>query len=96
MAAIREVREETGIIVASVDCKLGTYLSTSEGKRDTVHIFVATATDDRIPKLEIELQGARWYAFDDLPEKTTRPTRWRLQEYLAGLKNLSGSWTKNN
>lgn len=91
--ALRELREETGIIINEVDYQLGEYCSKAEGKRDTVVIFVATAPNKVIPKLEIEIQQAAWFPFDQLPETLTKPTRWRINEYLQGLRGLKGVWT---
>lgn len=91
--ALRELREETGMIINMVDYQLGEYCSKAEGKRDTVFIFVATAHDNLIPKLEIEIQQAAWFPLDQLPETITKPTRFRINEYLAGRRDLSGTWT---
>ena len=92
--ALRELREETGILVPAVSYRLGTYVSGAEGKRDTVFIFVAEAECFDIPRLEIELRDARWFSLDALPEGTTRPTRYRLSEYLQGVRSAEGEWTR--
>lgn len=91
--ALRELWEETGIVIDSVDYQLGEYCSKAEGKRDTVFIFVATAKNKIVPKLELEIQKVEWFSFDQLPETITKPTRWRIEEYLAGKRNISGFWT---
>ena len=88
--AVRELKEETGIRNPGIEYCLGSYTSTKEGKRDTVYIYVASASSVEIPRLEIELQDAKWFEAGGLPEKTTRPTRLRIDEYAKGLKNLSG------
>ncbi len=90
--ALRELREETGIIVNTVDYQLGEYCSKAEGKRDTVVIFVATAPNKTIPKLEIEIQKAQWFSLKELPETVTKPTRRRINEYLEGMKDIEDSW----
>jgi 8-oxo-dGTP pyrophosphatase MutT (NUDIX family) len=94
--ALRELREETGIIVNAVDYQLGEYCSKAEGKRDTVFIFVATAPNKTIPKLEIEIQKAQWFSISALPETITKPTRWRIEEYLAGKRDVTGFWTQSS
>ncbi len=90
--ALRELHEETGIIINAVDYQLGEYCSKAEGKRDTVFIFVATALNKTIPKLEIEIQKAEWFSLGELPETVTKPTRRRINEYLKGMKGIEDSW----
>lgn len=92
--ALRELFEETGIVVNHIDYRLGEYCSKAEGKRDTVFIVVATTNDSIIPKLEIEIQRAEWFPFDQLPKNITKPTLWRIDEYRTGKRNISGVWTK--
>ena len=88
--AVRETFEETGLR-ATVRYKLGTYAAGNEGKRDTIHIFVADAGDAPIRK-EWELRDADWYPLDALPEDTSPGTRRRIGEYLAGAQDLNGDW----
>jgi hypothetical protein len=88
--------EETQIVIDSVDYKLGEYCSKAEGKRDTVFIFAATATDKSIPRLELEIQKAEWFSISALPETITKPTRWRIEEYLAGKRDVTGFWTQSS
>ncbi|MEI8224114.1 MAG: NUDIX domain-containing protein [bacterium] len=94
--ALRELREETGIMISDADYQLGEYCSKAEGKRDTVFIFVATAPNKIIPKLEIEIQKAAWFPLTALPETITKPTKWRIEEYLAGKRELNGFWTQSS
>lgn len=94
--ALRELYEETGIVIDLVDYQLGEYCSKAEGKRDTVFIFVASAKSKIIPKLELEIQKAEWFSFDRLPETITKPTQWRIDEYLVGKRNVSGFWTQSS
>jgi 8-oxo-dGTP pyrophosphatase MutT (NUDIX family) len=92
--ALRELREETGIKVEGQVDTLGVYTSSQEGKQDTIHIVVAETSDRKIPRLEIEIQQAKWFPVSQLPEKITRPTQYRIQECLAGLRDLTGVWTQ--
>jgi hypothetical protein len=77
-----------------VDYLLGTYCSKSEGKRDTVFIFVKQVQQEYVPDLEIEIQDAKWFPLDNLPEKITKPTFWRVEEYQSGIRDVNGFWTK--
>ena len=89
-AAIREIHEEIGIEIDSVDFLLGTYISSDEGKRDTVYIFVKKVQNELLPHPDIEIGRAEWFAFDNLPDTVTGRTKMRITEYLAGKKNITG------
>jgi 8-oxo-dGTP pyrophosphatase MutT (NUDIX family) len=94
LGALRELREETGIVLKKTEYILGHYSSHAEGKQDTVIIVVAKTTNTIIPKLEIEIQKAQWFPFDQLPITTTYPTLWRIHEYLTGKKDVQGFWAE--
>ena len=89
-AAIREIHEEIGIEIDSVDFLLGTYISSDEGKRDTVYIFVKKVQNELLPHPDIEIGRAEWFAFDNLPDTVTGRTKMRIKEYLSGKKNITG------
>lgn len=88
--ALREVKEETGIM-ATITGKLGTYSSNTEGKRDTIHIFLATTNQIDV-KQEWELKDARWFSLDTLPEDLSPATGRRIAEYKSGAKDLDTIW----
>ncbi len=88
--ALRETTEETGI-TATITEKLGTYLSNAEGKRDTIHVFLATTDATGLSK-EWELKDARWFSLDDLPRDLSPATGRRLMEYRQGKRNIQGTW----
>lgn len=89
-ALAREVREELGIADLAVERLLGTYFSTREGKRDTVHVFVARAgAIGRRQRLEIA--AAEWFAPAALPTDISPATRRRVEEY-QGLRPASPDW----
>lgn len=92
--ALRELLEETGIRIEHFDYLLGEYHSKAEGKRDTVFIIVAHVDSKTIPLLEIEIQKAEWFSFDNLPKKITKPTLWRIHEYMAEKRGIKGIWTE--
>jgi 8-oxo-dGTP pyrophosphatase MutT (NUDIX family) len=86
----REMKEEIGIGELTIERKLGTYVSTLEGKRDTIDVFVARAPAiGRRQRLEIA--AARWFAPDGLPADTSPATQRRVAEYL-GRKSIDVNW----
>ena len=92
--AIRELYEETHIHIHDSDFLLGTYESTRGGKQDTIFIYVKYipyAIDPR-SKHDLELTGAAWYSFDNLPPTTTPATRARIEEYKTGEKYCTKPW----
>ena len=70
-AAIREVREEVGIDLGSVE-PIGSYRSNREYKKDTVYCFVANVLhpDHRIDMREVIEAG--WFDPSDLPKPYAR------------------------
>jgi len=96
LGALRELREETNISLDHVDFLLGTYLSSKEGKRDTVYIVVKKIEKTLEAQPTFEIQNAQWFPLNELPEKTTPATKFRIQEYLAGKRNIQGKWLEYN
>lgn len=86
----REAREEIGIAELAIERKLGTYVSTREGKRDTIAVYVARAA--AIGKRQrLEIAAAEWFAPDALPPDASPATRRRVQEYL-GRRPVDTMW----
>lgn len=92
--ALRELYEELGIKIDKADYLLGTYTSNAEGKKDTVYIFVKKIEEEINPKPDIEISQAGYFNIDSLPENTTKPTKYRIQEFLSNKKDFSGPWTQ--
>lgn len=65
-AAIREVREEVGIELGSVE-PIGFYQSNRQYKHDTVHCFVANVTTPDHAIDMTEVIESDWYEPDALP-----------------------------
>jgi 8-oxo-dGTP pyrophosphatase MutT (NUDIX family) len=88
-AARREVKEELGLDIASVEV-VGTYRSEAEGKRDTIHLFRAVARGALSPD-PVELAEACFFALDDLPDLISPATLRRIAE-LSGQRPVSECW----
>ncbi|HEX8584686.1 MAG TPA: NUDIX domain-containing protein [Allosphingosinicella sp.] len=88
-AAAREVKEETGLEVRDV-VFVGCHANTSEGKRDTIHLFTARA--DGEPNADaMEVAEARFFPLDALPDNVSLATLRRLAE-LRGERPGGGRW----
>lgn len=88
-AAARELREETGLVAGKLLLR-STHHSEAEGKRDTIHLF--TATSDGAPKADaVEVEEARFFPIDALPDTTSPATRRRIEEY-RGEREIGTGW----
>ena len=86
----REVKEELGIAEIRIEKKLGTYVSTREGKRDTITVFVAHAAAMG-KRQRLEIAAAEWCAPDALPAEVSPATQRRVHEFL-GRKAIDPVW----
>lgn len=88
-AAIRELREETGIAVN--DCRLiGVYSNFTEFKNDTIVLFAAETTETKcLPGWEIAKCG--FFPLDALPADTSPATLRRLEDFKKGII-IDGRW----
>lgn len=81
-AVRREVREEIGVDALTIERRLGSYVSTAEGKRDTIDVFVV-----RVPAIgkrqRFEIAAAEWFAPEALPPDTSPATQRRIAEFLG-------------
>lgn len=86
----REVKEEIGIADLAIERKLGTYVSTREGKRDTIEVFVARAA--AIGKRQrLEIAAAEWFAPEALPPDASPATQRRIAEF-QGKRDIEPIW----
>jgi ADP-ribose pyrophosphatase YjhB (NUDIX family) len=88
-AAKREIREELSMDVGDLTL-LGVYQSAAEGKRDTIHLFKATVAGTPAPD-RIEIEEARFFSLDNLPEEVSPATQRRLAE-IKGERPVDGRW----
>lgn len=66
-AAIRETREEVGILPMN-PITIGTYIHEKEHKHDSVTIFYAKTQNPEFIIDPVEIEEARWMSFDEVPE----------------------------
>jgi ADP-ribose pyrophosphatase YjhB (NUDIX family) len=88
-AAAREVREETGLEVARLRF-VAAYGSRHEGKKDSIHLFRASA-DGKPQADSLEVEEAAFFPLDALPEGVSAATLRRLAE-LRGESAAGGTW----
>jgi Ser/Thr protein kinase RdoA (MazF antagonist)/8-oxo-dGTP pyrophosphatase MutT (NUDIX family) len=86
MAAIREVKEELGIVLTSAK-QIGQYESALEYKRDTVHLFYSQVSSKDFNQNSGEVSDARWFSQSELPENRSRALKETLA-ILYVMKNL--------
>ena len=82
-AAIREIKEETGLDIKQLDYLLGVYSNTKEGKNDTVYCFVVHLEEEPVfsKRFNIEIASIGLFDIADLPQSVSSATRQRLVEY---------------
>lgn len=93
-AIARELREEIGLDAFRIERVLGVYHDTVTLKDDHVVAYVVR-TDTSAPPLKsadpFEIQAAKWFALDSLPEDLSPATARRIAEFKAGLVG-GGAW----
>ena len=88
-AALREVREEVGINAERVTPR-SVHQSQAEGKRDTIHLFSAYTEEMPVPD-QVEVEEARFFALDALPEAVSAATLRRIGEF-RGERPVAAAW----
>lgn len=91
-AIVREVREETGLIIATPTKPFAVYLNKWNGLDDYPILYVIKEHDGR-PTVNdaIEIEAVNWFHLDALPPEITIKTRSRIEEAL-GLRSVSTHW----
>lgn len=88
-AAAREIKEEIGLAADDLE-PIGVYQSAAEGKRDTISLYKASARGNPAPA-SIEIEEARYFPLDGLPDSTSPATVRRVLE-LQGKRSVDGRW----
>ena len=91
-AAIREVREEAGVIALDADEVelLGVYSNFRQHKSDHLAVFVIRSWKRRDTN-DIEISNAGFFAVDELPEPMSAAVKRRIDEYL-GRRPVDARW----
>jgi ADP-ribose pyrophosphatase YjhB (NUDIX family) len=88
-AAMREVREEVGVEVERL-MPLSVHQSRAEGKRDTIHMFIAYTA--AAPKPDgVEVAEACFFPLDALPQTVSAATLRRIGEF-SGERPVETAW----
>lgn len=84
-AAVRELREEAGIVAEEEPLLHGVFLNDRQFRGDHVACFVLRRFSERPVRAGFEIAEARFFPPAALPEGTTGGTRRRIAEVLEGL-----------
>jgi len=80
---LREIKEELNMS-GVIRSKRGTFFSQTEGKRDTIHLFLFEPIDTTFKK-QWEIVDAQWFFLNDIPLDATPATKRRIEEYNNGI-----------
>lgn len=84
-AAARELREESGLVADPEALRLvGLLSSFREGKNDYVAVYTCDIAPGAVPSPAGEIADAAFFPVDALPDATSKRTRRRISEFLAG------------
>jgi ADP-ribose pyrophosphatase YjhB (NUDIX family) len=84
-AAVREAREEGGLVLEAMPELFHIYRNPAGGRRDHVVLFVARgAWQARPSRPGLEIVAAGFHPLGALPNDLTTPTRIRIAEVLEG------------
>jgi len=91
-AAIRETREETGLIVKSLAGEIGRYQG-RWGRGDLTAVYYTGDFSGSLSlKPNLEIMGRCWFDIDNLPEETSPANRRRIEAYRAGVRGETSKW----
>ena len=89
LAAVREAREELSCEVDKLTL-VSTHCSSAQGKRDTVTVYSGDVAE-AIKADGFEVEEARFFAVDALPENISAATGRRIEEW-TGNRKRDGAW----
>jgi ADP-ribose pyrophosphatase YjhB (NUDIX family) len=93
-ALSRELSEEIGLDAFRIERVLGVYHDAVTLKDDHVVVYVVRTDNSAAPLKSadpFEIQDARWFALDSLPEDLSPATARRIEEFKAGATGR-GAW----
>jgi 8-oxo-dGTP pyrophosphatase MutT (NUDIX family) len=89
-AARREASEEVGATLGELKL-LGVYTSFQEGKSDHVTVFSCEDGDATLGG-DHEIEEARWFPLEALPDGVAPGTARRVREFVEGRRPAFGPW----
>lgn len=90
-AAVREVREEAGIIIAAPAFH-AEFLDRAKGAHNHIRIYVARGASGAPVVDGREIVAARWWPLDALPDTVASASRKRIEEVRDGRMPVSTVW----
>lgn len=91
-AAMREVREETGLHVRSLGGEVGEYEGTW-GRYDLVAVYWTGDFDGSLAlKPNLEIMARSWFDIDSLPDELSPSNRVRIEAYRDGVRGERAKW----
>lgn len=91
-AAIREVKEETGITIKSIAGEIGSYTGVM-GKSEIVLVYYTGDFEGSLQMVpNFEIMARSWFDMDNLPREISPANRRRVEAYRAGVRGERGRW----
>ncbi|MDC0534666.1 NUDIX domain-containing protein [Francisellaceae bacterium] len=89
-AAVREIREEAGVITKDDPMLFGIYFQKYKKVNDYPIVYVVTHFEEGRAN-SVEISEVKWFGYDDLPLDMNHGSKNRIQEYF-GLIPKSRKW----
>jgi len=91
-AAIREAKEETGLIINSIAGEIGQYKG-RWGRGDLIAVYYSgDFTGSLALKPNFEIMARSWFDLDHLPEELSPANRRRIEAYRDGVREERAKW----
>ncbi len=91
-AAIREVKEETGLDIKSIAGEIGRYHGRL-GRGDGVVVYYSGDFEGSLShRPNLEIMGRSWFDIDNLPEELSPANRRRIEAYRDGVRGEESRW----
>ena len=91
-AAMREVREETGLVAKSMAGEIGRYRN-QWGRGEVVAVFYTGDFEGSLSlKPNLEIMARSWFDIDNLPAEISPANRRRIEAYREGVRGEKGKW----